>query len=149
MFHVKIGQHAWFIIIKVENCFIAFQKYIFKKASYPWGLTLVFPGRPRHSVGSMCGHLQQQPQEHPQHTEPHVRLRQLRHCEVSSARRREKRSEPLKPDEATNYLTSMWWSSSQADLIMLQRRRWKGDRHQIHFPHTESWQSWFILFSVA
>lgn len=25
----------------------------------------------------------------------------------------------------------------------------KGGRHQIHFPQTESWQHWFILFCVA
>lgn len=24
-----------------------------------------------------------------------------------------------------------------------------GDRHQIHFPHTESWQDWLILFCIA
>lgn len=36
--------------------------------------TLVSPGRPGHSVGSMSGDLQEQPQKHPQHAEPHIRL---------------------------------------------------------------------------
>lgn len=42
--------------------------------------------------------------------------------------------------EMNEFLTGWFYHDAQ---------RLKGDRHQIHFPHAESWQEWFILFCVA
>lgn len=64
-------------------------------------------------MGSMGGDLEEQPQKHSQHAKSHIRLRQLRNCEVSSAG--QKRSDTPTHDAPKKNVYKRA-SSSQADF---------------------------------